>query len=233
MIKTTNMFKSLTTVIKFNKIEFNTGNPYNTRWQAKWKHAYYTYPRDNFEPTFVKKPEDMADSKPIWNTYFQDLSFRLLPFSRMYWARRARIMDSFQLYFLPGMSFFFSHFWDAAFGFKMMTILPIALFYTRMRDRCQDPDIKETFLRDMIHQNPELAELFKPESIHVLDYDLEYDEGIPCSQKFPEFENKLWRFFNSDAMFTTGFFKFGDVESGATMNLKVTQPINLVQNHAH
>ena len=73
----------------------------------------------------------------------------------------------------------------------------------------------------MIHKNKELGELFKPESIHVLDYDLEFDEGLPDAAKFPEYENKLWRFFNSDAMFTTGFFKFGDVESGATMHLKV------------
>ena len=76
----------------------------------------------------------------------------------------------------------------------------------------------------MIHQNPELGELFKPESIHVLDYDMEYDEGYP--ENFPEFENKFWRFFNKDAMFCTGFFKFGDVESGATMNLKVTSILN-------
>lgn len=31
----------------------------------------------------------------------------------------------------------------------------------------------------MIHKNAEIGALFKPESIHVLDYDLEYDEGIP------------------------------------------------------
>jgi hypothetical protein len=73
----------------------------------------------------------------------------------------------------------------------------------------------------MIHKNPEISALFKPETIHILDYDLEYDEGIPDTAKFPEFENKLWRFFNVDGSFTTGFFKFGDVESGATMNLKV------------
>ena len=228
MIPTTNTVRTLNKVIKFNKIEFTTGNPYNLRWQWKWKHAYYTYPRDSQDPTFVKKPQDMPESNQIWATYFQDLSFRFLPISRMYWARRRRIMDSFQLYFLPGMSFFFSHFWDAAFGFKMMTILPIALFYTRMRDRCQDPDIKETFLRDMVHQNPELGELFKPETIHVLDYELEFDEGYPDPAKFPQFENKFWRFFNSDAMFCTGSFKFGDLESGATMNLKVKCIINLV-----
>jgi hypothetical protein len=77
------------------------------------------------------------------------------------------------------------------------------------------------WLRDMIHQNEELGKLFKPESIHVMDYDLEWDQGYPCETKFPEFKNKFWRFFNSDTHMCTGSFKFGDLESGATMNLKV------------
>ena len=55
----------------------------------------------------------------------------------------------------------------------------------------------------------------------MLDYDLEYDEGIPDTSKFPEYNNKLWRFFSADSSMCTGFFKFGDLESGATMHLKV------------
>ena len=31
---------------------------------------------------------------------------------------------------------------------------------------------------------------------------------------------KLWQFFNTDTSMSTGHFKFGDVESGATMLLK-------------
>lgn len=92
-----------------------------------------------------------------------------------------------------------------------------------MRDKSLDPDIKETYLRDIIHKNAEIGALFKPETIHILDYELEYDQGYPCEAKFPEYKNKLWRFFNSDTMMCTGVFKFGDVESGATMNLKVTK----------
>jgi hypothetical protein len=76
-------------------------------------------------------------------------------------------------------------------------------------------------LRDIIHQNPELGALFKPETIHLLDYDLEYDTGFPCEKKFPEFKNKFFRFFNNDTHMTTGFYKFGDLESGATMTLRV------------
>ena len=54
-----------------------------------------------------------------------------------------------------------------------------------------------------------------------MDYDLEYDEGYPCENKFPEFKNKLWRFFNNDTHMTTGHFKFGDLDSGATMTFNV------------
>ena len=79
------------------------------------------------------------------------------------------------MYFLPGMSLFFYQFADLNIGFKMFTVLPLMLFWTRMRDKCADPDMKEVFLRDMVHQHEYLGELFKQETIHVLDYDLEYD----------------------------------------------------------
>ena len=85
----------------------------------------------------------------------------------------------------------------------------------------------------MVHQNAELGKLFKPETIHILDHDIEWDQGYPNEQKFPEFKNKFWRFFNSDTHMTTGFFKFGDLESGATMTLKVTNLFNKVQNYAN
>ena len=170
-----NSNQTLTKVLRFNKIEFNNGNPYNLRWQWKWKHAYYTYPKDWYEHTFVKKPEDTPATAPFGQHVWQDFFFRQIPGAKMYWNRRRRIMDPFQVYVLPTLSFLSWQFWPASFGFKVLTILPALLFYTRMRDRCIDPDIKEAFLRDMIHNNPEIGELFKPETIHILDYDLEYD----------------------------------------------------------
>lgn len=221
MISTTSAIRGLNTVIIYNKIEFRTGNPYNLRWQWKFKPAYYTYPKDTYEGTHVKKPEDSPEARPIFYGVWQDLCNRFFPTLNMYWARRHRFSDPVQLYVLPSLTFFFYQFWDLAFGFKFLTLIPAAIFYVRMRDRSRDPDIKETFLRDMIHKNPEISALFKHESIHVLDYELEFDQGYPDETKFPEYTNKLWRFFNTDGMHTTGFFKFGDVESGATMNLKV------------
>lgn len=73
----------------------------------------------------------------------------------------------------------------------------------------------------MMYNNAEISKLFQEESIHVLDYDMEYDTGIPCFEKFPEYDNKIWKFFNTDSGMATGHFTFGDLESGATMNLKV------------
>lgn len=80
----------------------------------------------------------------------------------------------------------------------------------------------------MIYKVPEINELFKEETIHVMDYDCEYDTEIDVV-KFPEYRNKVWQFFNSDTGMTTGHFKFGDVESGATMSLKVKFLISLKQ----
>lgn len=123
---------------------------------------------------------------------------------------------------LPSVSLFFYQFSDIALGFKMLTVLPWMVFWTRVRDRTCDPELDEVHLRDIIHDHPEIGQLFKTDSIHILDYDLEYDSGFPCEKKFPEFKNKLFRFFNTDTMMTTGVFKFGDLESGATMTLHVS-----------
>jgi len=53
-----------------------------------------------------------------------------------------------------------------------------------------------------------------------MDYQCEFDVGFGDLNKFPEYNNKAYRFFNTDTGHTTGLFKFGDVESGATMLLK-------------
>ena len=52
-----------------------------------------------------------------------------------------------------GASLFFYQFYELSAGFKILTFFPLAMFYTRLRDKCVDPDIKEMWLRDMIHQN--------------------------------------------------------------------------------
>lgn len=135
-------------------------------------------------------------------------------------------MDALSCYVLPGTSFLMSLGWDLNLGFKILTVLPVAVLYTRIREKTLDPDVKETFLREMIYTNEEISKYFNDDTTHVLDYDLEYDAGFPCSEKFPEFNNKMFRFFNSDTSMTTGHFVFGDVESGAMMTLNFkTMPV--------
>jgi hypothetical protein len=82
-------------------------------------------------------------------------------------------------------------------GFKILTALPWLLFWVRGRDKTFDPDFKETlifknsFLRDMIYKVPEITKYFNEETIHVLDYQCEYDTTYDV-EKFPEFKNTVW-----------------------------------------
>ena len=43
----------------------------------------------------------------------------------------------------------------------------------------------------MLYSNPEITKYFNEETIHVLDYQLEYDRGLPDAHKFPEYQNKV------------------------------------------
>lgn len=61
---------------------------------------------------------------------------------RLWYERRTRIYDNFQIYFLPALSIAFYQFLDYGPGFKMMAVLPWLLFYTRLRDKTLDPDFK-------------------------------------------------------------------------------------------
>jgi len=94
-------------VPSFNKISWSSSNPYNKRWEFKWKHSYYTYPRDGDEHTHVKKPEDSNDIPTIYSAYAQDVLYRWIPGVRAWWDRRQRMFDPFSVYVLPGTSLFF------------------------------------------------------------------------------------------------------------------------------
>lgn len=43
----------------------------------------------------------------------------------------------------------------------------------------------------MMYNNPEISELFSEETIHVMDYEFDYDKTIDY-EKFPEYRNKVW-----------------------------------------
>ena len=64
---------SLTNMSRRNKISWQYGSPYNKRWQYKWKHAYYTYPKEGVEHDQVKKPEDSPDSAGYMFSLVKDI----------------------------------------------------------------------------------------------------------------------------------------------------------------
>lgn len=43
----------------------------------------------------------------------------------------------------------------------------------------------------MMYSNPEITKYFNEDSIHVLDYDMEFDPTLDLV-KFPEYKNKIW-----------------------------------------
>ena len=71
---------------------------------------------------------------------------------------------------------------------------------------------------DTVFGNEKIRKLFSPETYHVIDFDQEWEPGLD-NPYFPEYRTNVAKFFNSDMNTTTGNYKFGDLESGATMTL--------------
>lgn len=91
--------------------------------------------------------------------------------------------------------------------------------YTRIRDRGMEPVLDEVFLFDTLFKNEKVLSLFTPKTFHIIDYHQEYDEGLD-NPYFPEYRTSIAKFFNTDMNTTSGFYKMGDVESGAMMSVK-------------
>lgn len=89
---------------------------------------------------------------------------------------------------------------------------------TRVRDRAIEPTLDEVWLFDTLFKNEKISEHFNPETFHVIDYNQEWDKGND-NPYFPEYRTTVAKFFNTDCNTTSGFYKFGDVESGAMMTV--------------
>jgi len=88
----------------------------------------------------------------------------------------------------------------------------------RIRDRGAEPTIDEVNVLDRVFAHEKLNKLFTPHTYHVIDYNQEFDKGRE-NPYFPEYKTTMAKFFNTDCNTTTGFYKFGDVETGAMMTL--------------
>ena len=136
-----------------------------------------------------------------------------------------RINDAYTSKFLPAVFIGLTSVSHLNLSFTILQLTTLTAFWIRWRDKSADPEIEETYLRAMLHDNERIQELFSVETMHVLDYDCEY-QPIPDSLEFPEFNNKYFRFFNSDSNMTKGHFVFGDLETNATMKLTFeTMPV--------
>ena len=116
-------FQQLAAKLLRNKISWKSSNPYNQRWQYKWKPSHYTYIKEGVEPTRVKTPEESKDTAPLFYAWGADVLYRWLPGLQCWWERRQRMFDPFSVYFLPASSLFFYQFSHIALGFKVR-ILP-------------------------------------------------------------------------------------------------------------
>lgn len=123
------------------------------------------------------------------------------------WTRSLVAYAGFSFMMMPNAALWKLHF--------LATTLVTA---TRIRDKGGEPTVDEVYVLDQLFSNEKLRALFTPETYHVMDFDQEWEQGLD-NPLFPEYRQKVARFFNTDCNTTTGRFKIGDVESGATMTL--------------
>lgn len=106
--------------------------------------------------------------------------------------------------------------WKFHFAFFTMATM------SRIRDKGAEPTVDEILVLDKVFGNERLAALFTPDTYHVIDYDQEWDAPQRGMRNpyFPEMNTPLAKFFNADSNTTSGMYKMGDVESGATMTIR-------------
>lgn len=105
-----------------------------------------------------------------------------------------------------------------AFVWKLHLAFSAAVLVTRIRDRGNEPRADEINILDTVFANDKLNTLFTPDTYHIIDFDQEFDSGFN-SARFPDYDSTMARWFNVDCNTTTGMYKFGDVETGATMTV--------------
>ena len=175
-------------------ISYDTTQPYDKRWHWKFRYAYYSEPRDT-DSTRVPKPEDSPMVDRYFGSLIRDFKRRLNPGARLLFERAYRLKTPFDFYMLPAFTLLGLQFFPLDYGFKILTALPAIVLYTRIRDKVRDPEMEETYFREIFHSNEVLKKYFSIETMQVLDYQFEYTKGFPSEEEFPEFKNKLFSNF--------------------------------------
>jgi hypothetical protein len=170
------------------------------------------------EPTRTNKdPNAYATTHNIFNNQYMEYRMRAADYLYQTYAKLHRSNDWWTKTLIGWTAFsgyMFTHalVWKVHFAFFGLTLA------ARIRDRGAEPSIDEVWVLDQLFKNERLGQLFSPKTYHVIDYDQEWEEGF-SNPYFPEYRTHLAQFFNTDMNTTTGNFKIGDVESGATMTL--------------
>lgn len=204
-----------------------TGNPgwYNKRFEPT-KSAdgvYIDYAATmrgahGFEPRQTNRdPTKFAYCDNIFKGDYWEWRMRLADYLYQVTGRLHRSNDGWTRS-LVGYTFFSFLMCPQALIWKMHFAFFSLATMARIRDKGVEPTVDEIHVLDTVFANEKLAELFTPETYHIIDFDQEWDEGR-TNAYFPEYKSTAAKFFNADTNTTTGMYKFGDVESGAMMTL--------------
>lgn len=197
---------------------------YNRRFTpsqgADGQYVHYDAPIQPASPTpfrTQRNPNNFAYSSNILKGDYMEWRTRAADYLYQIGVRIHRSNDGWTR-LLTGYTGFCFLMCSQAFIWKFHLAFSAAVLVTRIRDRGNEPRADEINILDTVFTNEKLSELFSPTTYHVIDYDQEFDSGFN-SELFPEYDSTMARFFNVDNNTTTGMYKFGDVESGATMTL--------------
>lgn len=196
-------------------------SPYNKRFQHKFRTAFNMNPLEE-EPT---KVGDQIPNNEYFYSFYRSFKENLEPLVNKSFLRAHRCGTVFEGIVLPSLIAFGLIYWPYNLSFKLITLMSSTILYTRFRNKIQEPEAPETYIREMLHTHSKLGELFKVDTTSTLDFNIKYD-GMPSREEFPEFNNKIYRLMNNDGNFISGEYTFGDVESNAMVRIKFkTMPI--------
>jgi hypothetical protein len=203
------------------------GNPgyYNKRFEPSQGNdgAYFEFNStirgaDGFEPKQTQRdPTKFSYSNNFFKSDYWEWRMRAGDYLYQIGSRLHRSNDAWTRCLLGWTSFSFLMA-SQALVWKLHFIIGSLTLASRIRDKGFEPVMDEIHVLDTVFANEKLSQLFTPTSYHIIDYDQEWDSGR-SNPYFPEMRTKTAQFFNADSNTTTGMYKFGDVESGATMTL--------------
>ena len=170
---------------------YSNGQEYDKRWQNTFNYAYFHEAEENF-PKGRPRPEDSKTYESYFASAKAHFNRRFKNWFTVAYSRRHRMHTPFDMFLLPGSALFMFHFWPLSMGFKILTLVPSVSFLLRIKDKTADPEVPETFLRDMIHKNEAITKHFKVETMQTMDFDFDFAKSFPCEKEFPEFQNPLF-----------------------------------------